>query len=45
VINGQNFPFSIGRHVAISHPAATEFIVSLLEHPLGTCLPLLKHKR
>lgn len=39
VINDNNFPFSVGRHVATGQPDDTEFIIILLERTLGTSLP------
>jgi glycerophosphoryl diester phosphodiesterase len=39
VINDNNFPFSLGRHVATGEPDDTEFIIIRLEHTLGTSPP------
>jgi glycerophosphoryl diester phosphodiesterase len=40
VINDNNFPFSVGRHVATSQADDTEFIIILLERTLGTSPPV-----
>lgn len=39
VLNDNNYPFSVGRHVGSSQPDDNEFIVLHLAQPLGQCLP------
>jgi len=36
VLNDNNFPFSVGRHVGAGQPDDNEFIVVELDRPLGT---------
>ena len=36
VLNDNNFPFSVGRHVGAGQPDDNEFIVIELDRPLGT---------
>jgi glycerophosphoryl diester phosphodiesterase len=36
VLNDNNFPFSVGRHITTGQPDDTEFIIIRLEHELGT---------
>jgi glycerophosphoryl diester phosphodiesterase len=37
VLNDNNFPFSVGRHVGSAQPDDTEFVVLRLQRRLGTC--------
>lgn len=39
VLNDNNFPFSVGRHVGTSQPDDNEFVVLQLVRPLGGCVP------
>lgn len=39
VVNDNNYPFSIGRHVGTGAPDDTEFILVWLNEPLGGCFP------